>query len=162
MIKTYTANNNSSSQNPNIIRKLVENDFKDRFKSDSSSGFNTTTDFQLLDSIITPLDNAELCSQVSNQEIYEAVFQLDPDKSPGPDGYPPLFVQKYRGNVEKSVIRSVKAFFHSGKVLKEVNHTFIDLIPKNENPIAANHFRPISLCSTMYKIISKILVHKLK
>lgn len=162
MIKIYTAQNNSSSQNPNIIRKLVEEDFKDRFKSDENSNFDARIDFQLLDNIITPEDNYELCAQVSDQEIHNAVFQLDPDKSPGPDGYPPLFFQKYWGIIGKSVIRSVKAFFHSGKLLKEVNHTFIALIPKIENPSSANHFRPISLCSTMYKIISKILVNRLK
>ena len=53
-------------------------------------------------------------------------------------------------------------FFHSGRILKEINYTFLALIPKIDNPSSVNHFRPISLCSTNYKIISKILTSRLK
>ena len=61
-----------------------------------------------------------------------------------------------------SVIKAVKGFFRSGKLLKQVKHTFITLLAKIDNPSAINHFRPISLCSTIYKIISKILTNRLK
>lgn len=47
-------------------------------------------------------------------------------------------------------------------MLTEINHTFITLIPKVENPESANNFRPISLCSTIYKIIAKVLANRLK
>ena len=49
-----------------------------------------------------------------------------------------------------------------GKILKEINHTFIALIPKTSSFSQTSHFRPISLCSTIYKIISKILVNRLR
>ena len=47
-------------------------------------------------------------------------------------------------------------------MLRQINHTFITLIPKCVNPTNTNHYRPISLCSTIYKTISKILTNKLK
>ena len=47
-------------------------------------------------------------------------------------------------------------------MLKEINHTFITLIPKIEIPCRTSHYRPISLCSTFYKTISKILVNRLR
>ena len=48
------------------------------------------------------------------------------------------------------------------KLLKAVNHTFITLIPKNVNPETTAHYRPISLCNTVYKILAKILVNRMR
>ena len=42
---------------------------------------------------------------------------------------------------------------------KEVNSSLIVLIPKTQS---FNNFRPISLCNVVYKIISKLLVSKLR
>ena len=42
------------------------------------------------------------------------------------------------------------------------NSTFLALIPKDPRPSTLNRFRPISLCNASYKIISKILVVRLK
>ncbi|XP_074313520.1 uncharacterized protein LOC141648697 [Silene latifolia] len=62
----------------------------------------------------------------------------------------------------KGLISTEDNNFLTSKLLKEVNHTFIALIPKIDNPQTANHFRPISLCSTVYKIISKIIATRLR
>ena len=51
-------------------------------------------------------------------------------KSPGPDGLPPLFYKKYWKVVGHSVIKAVHNFFISGKMLKEVNYSYIVFIPK--------------------------------
>jgi len=49
-----------------------------------------------------------------------------------------------------------------GKLLKEVNHTLITLIPKVPNPETTAHYRPISLCNVLYKILAKILVNRMR
>lgn len=92
----------------------------------------------------------------------EATFDLAPDKSPGPNGFPPFFFQKYWILVGNYVFRAFKAFFHYGHLLKEINHTFLALIPKINNPSCADNFPPISLCSTIYKIVSKVIINRLK
>ena len=46
--------------------------------------------------------------------------------------------------------------------LKEINKTFITLIPKIDGPEVSNHYRPINLCNMYYKIISKILANRVK
>ena len=60
------------------------------------------------------------------------------------------------------MIKSVKSFLSSGYLLKEQNRTYITLIPKIERPQETKDFRPISLCNSSYKIISKTLVNRLK
>ena len=75
---------------------------------------------------------------------------------------PPLFYKKYWEVIGLSIIKAVRNFFISSKTLKEVNYSFIVLIPKIINPSTINHYRPISLCNTIYKVISKLLVDRLR
>lgn len=50
----------------------------------------------------------------------------------------------------------------SSKILKEINNTFIALIPKKEKATHLGDFRPISLCNTVYKILSKVMINRMK
>ena len=43
-----------------------------------------------------------------------------------------------------------------------LNDTYITLIPKVPHPERVSQFRPIGLCSVVYKMISKCIVQKLK
>ena len=52
--------------------------------------------------------------------------------------------------------------FSSSLQLEKINHTFVVLIPKRQSPSIAQDFRLISLCNVIYKIISKVLVNRMK
>ena len=87
---------------------------------------------------------------------------MGPYKAPGLDGILVCFFQNFWDIVKTDVCNVVQAFFHSGSLLKVFNQTFINLIPKIPNPEEVSHFRPISFCNVFYKIISKVLINRLK
>ena len=43
-----------------------------------------------------------------------------------------------------------------------LNQTLITLVPKCKSPESLSNFRPISLCNTIYKIVTKIIVGKIR
>jgi hypothetical protein len=73
-----------------------------------------------------------------------------------------FFFQTYWSTVKEVVLNCVWDFFRGHHLLREQNHTFIALNPKRLGPFMVNHFRPISLCNLVYKLISKILANRLK
>uniref|UniRef100_A0A2N9IE82 Reverse transcriptase domain-containing protein n=1 Tax=Fagus sylvatica TaxID=28930 RepID=A0A2N9IE82_FAGSY len=95
-------------------------------------------------------------------EVAVALKQMSPLKAPGPDGLPPLFYHKYWHLIGEEVTKAVLTCLNTGKILRAINHTYITLIPKVQNPEVVMDFRPISLCNVIYKIISKVLANRLK
>lgn len=59
-------------------------------------------------------------------------------------------------------MRFIEEFHRNGKVVKDLNKTFITLILKCGHPESLRDFRPISLVSLMYKIFAKVLANRLK
>lgn len=62
----------------------------------------------------------------------------------------------------EKVTQAAMHFFESGCMDSKLNFTHIVLIPKIANPKKVSDYRPISLCNVLYKVISRILVNRLK
>jgi len=102
-------------------------------------------------------DNVMLQSQFGEQEIKECVFACAGDKAPGPDGFTMAFFIQCWEVVKTDVIATIQNFHSQGYFEKSFNATFIALIPKKMGATELKDFRPISLISSVYKIISKLL-----
>ena len=112
--------------------------------------------------VITDQQRMTLDQPIKDEEILQVVRQMGSFKALGPDGIPTAFYQKFWPTVKTDILNMVKAFFHSGFLLRSLNHTYITLIPKVPTPERVTQFRPISLCNVTYKIISKVLINRLK
>ena len=115
-----------------------------------------------VDTIVTEEMRVELARPYTSEEVDAAIKEMAPLKAPGPDGMPPLFYQTYWSDVGVDVHQAVLSSLNSGSILKSINHTFITLIPKVNNPEKVSDFRPINLCNVIYKIVSKVIANRLK
>ncbi|XP_041024388.1 uncharacterized protein LOC121264998 [Juglans microcarpa x Juglans regia] len=111
---------------------------------------------------VTPQMNEALIAPFRKEEVEEAVFQMGPYKSPGPDGYGACFYQKYWSVIGEDVSDAILDFMHSDHGMEDINFTYLVMIPKCSNPVNITDFRPISLCNVLYKIITKMLANRLK
>ena len=74
-----------------------------------------------------------------------------------------ILVLYYLGPVLAFSYLNVKPLEILGCYISEgCNSSFISLIPKIENPLNLNDFRPISLIDSYYKIVSKVLTARLQ
>lgn len=92
----------------------------------------------------------------------KALFTIGVTRAPGPDSLTTSFNQQYWDIVGPSITTEVRWFFQTGMFPPTWNHTNLCLIPKIEQSKTMKDFRPISLYNVIYKIISKIVVQKLK
>ncbi|XP_055960701.1 uncharacterized protein LOC126667366 [Mercurialis annua] len=114
--------------------------------------------FPALDSItISRLD-----SEITNGEIHQALFQMQPWKALGVDGIPAAFYQNQWVIVGNSICSTIRNIFKEGVMESDINRTLISLIPKTEKPETIKDFRPISLCTVVYKILTKVIANRFK
>ncbi|XP_042480703.1 uncharacterized protein LOC122061468 [Macadamia integrifolia] len=125
----------------------------------------TVDHLDLLDSIprvLQQVDIFHLDSLPGNAEIMKAVWALDPESSPGPDGFSGNFFRKCWSIVEGDVCNAVKAFFRTSRMPKGVNNTFLILIPKVDGAETLDKYRPLCMSNFFCKIISKVLAMRLE
>lgn len=86
---------------------------------------------------------------------------MHPYKSPGPDGFQGVFFRHYWEIIGEEVHKLVAQAFSTGYFNPSLADTLIAIIPKVDCPTTFKEFRPISLCNTVYKLITKVLVNRI-
>jgi len=110
--------------------------------------------------LITESINNMLTLTPSKEEIHNAVFALNKDGAPGPDGFGAVFFQTYWHIVKGDVENAVLDFFINSWMMPDFNANTLILIPKTQNADTVSQYRPIALANFKYKIISKIMADR--
>lgn len=116
----------------------------------------------IIPNLFPEVNCVELDQAVSPLEIKQALFAIGSLKAPGADGFPALFYHKHWNICNSEITQLITDIFTSGVIPRGLNHTLLTLVPKIQNPKYMQLFRPISLCCTLYKVVSKIIVSRLR
>ena len=96
------------------------------------------------------------------EEIYHNVFSLPPLKALGPNGHHAIFFQQNWHILGHGIIHAIQEIFETVIIPEDSGAINLVLIPKINHPYMITQFRLISLCNTLYKLVSRIILQRLK
>ncbi|CAK8566524.1 unnamed protein product [Lathyrus sativus] len=103
----------------------------------------------------------KLIQQVSEHEILQSLKFIGESKAPGMDGFTSKLFKATWSIIKKYLIKVVLDLFDDKYMYDAVNYAIVTLIPKSTEAKKMKDMRLIASCSTVYKIISKILTNRL-
>ncbi|TYK21642.1 LINE-1 retrotransposable element ORF2 protein [Cucumis melo var. makuwa] len=162
--RSIISNINSVDGVPCSTNESIAKAFLDHFEDIYKGGGEESP--WLIDNLswspISTTQAQNLCSLFTEEEIHAALTAFSNNKSPGPDGFTMEFY-KSTWSVLKEEIFNIFRDFHSNCIInKAVNMTNIALIAKKEKCAEPADYRPISLTTSIYKLIAKVIAERLK
>ena len=100
-----------------------------------------------------------LCNR---SQIKKGIQDCCRDKSLGPDGYSLVVYQDCWDILKQDLLDVFEDFYNSGVVNSVTNSTYVCLILEKDEHMRLSEFRPISLETSLYKIIAKVLSLRLR
>lgn len=143
------------------IADLLLSNFKNTFHSSTTPTCNTDL-LDVSNYVPSTQQSSSLADSPTQDEIKMPLFEMSPLKAPGPDGFHPIFFQKSWDLLAHHLTAFIQNIFQNATLPTAINETILCLIPKCSAPSEVQHFRPISLCNTIYKLVTKILFNRLK
>ncbi|XP_058758239.1 uncharacterized protein LOC131631463 [Vicia villosa] len=141
------------------IKKEVFAFFQEYFKEEN---FNRPLPEGLVLNCLSEVDTERLERVFTEEEVKEAVWSCDGNKSPSSDGFSLEFFNSNWEVVKVDVVRLVADFHEKARLTKACTSVFIALIPKVRIPQSLSDYRPINLVGSLYKIIAKFLAARLR
>ncbi|XP_026420217.1 uncharacterized protein LOC113316214 [Papaver somniferum] len=118
---------------------------------------NDDTLLEAIQKVINEEDQQMLDAIPDEEEIKSTIFHMDPDSSPGPDGFSGWLYKSCWDIIKHDVIQAVQLCWKRRFIPKGLNSNFLVLLPKIDGAKTPNHFRPIGLRNVSYKIFTKII-----
>ncbi|WVZ91915.1 hypothetical protein U9M48_038026 [Paspalum notatum var. saurae] len=143
------------------LRNYITKYYKNLFGHPETS--DVVLDENRIDDIpqVSPQENELITSPFTSEEVRAAIFQMEHNKSPGPDGFPPEFYQVFWNIIEPDLM-ALFAEFHKGTLaLNRLNFGNIILVPKVGDANKIQQYRPICLLNVSFKIFTKVATNRI-
>ncbi|KAG8482487.1 hypothetical protein CXB51_024233 [Gossypium anomalum] len=111
---------------------------------------------------LSTMEKDSLCLVVSSEEVRSAMFGMAPLKALGLDDFYAKFYQAQWDVVGPSIYSLVRRMLEGQPMDTWLNRNLLVLIPKVLGLDRIPQFRLINLCTVLYKIITKIVVNRLR
>ncbi|XP_057779784.1 uncharacterized protein LOC130998382 [Salvia miltiorrhiza] len=146
---------------PGIIEQHIVDHFVTLFTDDGNPLADSLEIEAYLKHAVTEEQNRLLVRIPDESEIVAAVFGMDVNSAPGPDGFSGMFFQKCWSIIKNDVILVVHAFFHHSYLPNGCNSNTMILIPNKDTVDTVSDLLPIVLSNFFFNIISKIMASRL-
>jgi hypothetical protein len=143
------------------LKTYITNYYKGPFGLPEENNFTMVEDQnQDIPQVIVEENNI-LTSPFTEEEVKEAVFQMEHNKAPGPDGFPAEFYQVFWDIIKKDPLDLFTEFFEGRLPLYSLNFGIITLLPKIKEATKIQQYRPICLLNISFKIFTKVATNRL-
>lgn len=110
---------------------------------------------------VTSAKSEMLISESTYKEVRGAIFQMEHNKAPGPDGFPAEFYQAFWEVIKDDLMALFSDFQKDTLPLYSLNFGIITLLPKKEEAKQIQQYRPICLLNVSFKIFTKVATNRL-
>ncbi|XP_057791145.1 uncharacterized protein LOC131008275 [Salvia miltiorrhiza] len=153
--------NGNDIYDPGIIEQHIVRYFSELFTDDGGVLADQLEIDALIQPSISENQNNMLIRIPDDGEIAAAVFSMDANSAPGPDGFSGMFFHTCWSTIKDDIILAVQRFFTHSYLPSGCNASTMILIPKKEVVSTVADLRPIILSNFLFKIISKVLASRL-
>jgi len=115
----------------------------------------------VIGSVLTEGESMALEADVTLEELDEAVITSNLNSAPGIDGISNRYIRKFWIYFREPLLWYTRECLSSGVMTETFNTALIKLIPKKGDCTQIKNWRPISLLSCFYKIISRVVNSRL-
>jgi hypothetical protein len=109
---------------------------------------------------VTELENEILVSSFMKEEVKKAIFQMEHNKAPGPDGFPAEFYKVFWDLIKDDLLSLFHEFHKVHLPLFSLNFRIITLHPKQKKAKQIQQFRPICLLNVSFKSFTKVMENR--